>query len=178
VNAAVQSVLHGHHLTMVESAGDPLDGGVLVYGFGQTGTGVTDRIAHDLLAQARIDELRVRHMPLDAGSCVVTLSAPLAVARRMHFGLGAALTTGGGVVGGWALGAIGAAVVVPLAIGSGAALASIAGAILLGAGAGGTLGATGSRAAYRDRQDRGRAALERVLVEVDRTLRTPSPDPS
>jgi hypothetical protein len=50
-------------------------------------------------------------MPLDAGSCVVTLSAPLAVARRMHFGLGAALTTGGGVVGGWALGAIGAAVV-------------------------------------------------------------------
>jgi hypothetical protein len=171
VYAAIRAVFAGHHLTMIDSDGEPLDGGLLVYAFRERATEASDRLARELITDARFEELRLRLLPIDSGSCVATLSAPLTAARRANLGLGAALTAGGGLFGGWVLGAIGAAMVLPTSLGVGAAMASIGGAMLLGAGAGSSLGVVSARAAHRSRQRRGTAALERLLQDVGINLR-------
>ncbi len=171
VYAAIQAVFAGHHLTMIDSDGEPLEGGLLIYAFRETGREAVDRLARELITNVRLEEMRLRLLPIDNGSCVVSLSAPLTAARRANLGLGAALTAGGGLFGGWVLGAIGAALVLPTSLGVGAAMASIGGAMLLGAGAGSSLGVVSARAAHRARQRRGTAALERLLRDVGITLR-------
>lgn len=171
VYAAVQAVFGGHHLTIIDSDGAPLDGGLQIYAFRETGAEATDRLARELITEVRVEEMRLRLLPIDRGSCVASLSVPLTAARRANLGVGAALTAGGGLVGGWAVGAIGAALVLPLSLGVGAAMASIGGAMLLGAGAGGSLGVLSARAAYRSRQRRGTVALERLLQDVGISLR-------
>ena len=170
VYPAIQSVLAGHHLTMIDSPGDPLGGGVLIYAFRETGAGTTDRLARDLMS-VRIEELRVRLLPIGEASCVVSLSAPLSASRRAHLGIGAALIAGGGLFGGWAAGAVTAFALLPLSIGSGGILGLIGASMLVGALGGGSLGVAGSRAAYRSRQRPGTAALERLLQEIGMKLR-------
>jgi hypothetical protein len=171
VYAAVQRVFARQQLALVDSHGEPLQGGQLAYAVPVSGGGFADSVVTDLAVRARVEEVRLRMLALDHGSCLATLSAPLGAARRARLGLGAAQTVGGGVVGGWAVGALGAVLVVPLSVGAAAAAAIIGGAVILGLGVGSSLGIAGSRAAHRSGVRRGTAALERLLQAVGIELR-------
>ena len=171
VQKSVQTVFPSHRLTMIGIDGDPLDGGTQTYGFRDTATLLTDRLASDLMTRAHVEELHLSLLPIHGGGCVAALSAPLTAARRAQLGSGVALAAGGGLFGGWAISGIAAAIVLPLGLGTGGLL-WIAGAAALGAGGGGGLGVAGSRARHLARQRRGRSALERLLQEVDLAVRT------
>jgi hypothetical protein len=175
VYAVAQRVFRSHNLNLIDSHGQPLDGGLLVFALPSAGAG-GNFVVSNLVTRTRVEEIHLRLLPLDQNNCAATLSVPLGGARRAHLGVGAALTAGGGIVGGWAVGALGAALAIPLSIGAAAGAAVIGGAILLGFGAGSGLGVAGSRAVHRSGQRRGTAALERLLQAVGIELRGSHPD--
>jgi hypothetical protein len=159
VYAAVQRVFPRLRLSLVDSRGEPVAGGVLVFAVPAAVPAEADPVVSDLVTRARVGELHLRLQALEERRCVVTLSAPLRSVHRARLGSGMVLVAGGGIVGGWAVGALGAALIVPLGLGALATAAAIGGALALGAGAG--IGA--GVAAHRSGRGHARAAVERLL---------------
>lgn len=177
VHAAVQRVFPRHQLTLVDSQGRALEGGLQVFALPTAAAAATDVVINDLVIRARVEAMHLRLLPLDHQSCLATLSAPLGAARRARLGVGATMTAGGGLVGGWSVGALSSAVVLSLGASAVTATAVIAGAIALGFGAGVRLGVAGSRTIQRSEEGRGITALERLLQTVGTELRNVTPQP-
>lgn len=169
---SMQRVLPQLRLNLVDTRGEPLEGGWMHFELPSVGLQDTNRLMVDLYHWADVRELHLRLAPLGDDRCEVTVRAPLGYSRKL---------------GGWVLGALAPVGGLLAALLTGAITASILGGVALaplmevllpwiaaaGAFGGGTAaGLKGLRTLTRSGWAKGEAALERLLGTLATDVRT------
>lgn len=180
--ASMQRVLPQLRLNLVDTRGEPMEGGWMHFELPAVGLQDTHRVMVDLYHWADVRELHFRLVPLGDDRCEVTVRAPLGYSRKLGGWVFGGLAPVGGLLAALLTGAVTASIV------SGLALAPLVEALLpwffaAGAFGGGTAaGLKGLRTLARSGWAKGEAALERLLGTLAMDARTggafqPAPPP-
>lgn len=179
---SMQRVFPQLRLNLVDTRGEPLEGGWMDFELPTVGLQDTHRLMVDLYHWADIREIHVRITPLDDARSEVTARSPLGYSRKL----------GGWVVGGLApVGGLLAALftgAVVSALTGGLALTPLLSALLPWASAAGAFGVgtaaglKGLRTLSRSGWAKGEAALEKLLASLATDIQTggafqPAPPP-
>lgn len=169
---SMQRVFPQMRLSLVDTRGEPLEGGWMDFELPAVGLQDTHRLMVDLYHWADIREFHVRISPLGEERSEVTIRAPLGYSRKLGGWVVGGLAPVGGLLAALLTGAVVAAVI------SGMALAPVLGWLLpwgsaLGAfGLGTAGGLKGLRTLSRSGWAKGEAALEKLLASLATDIRT------
>jgi hypothetical protein len=182
VQAAVLRVFPKYHLMLLDSRPIAANGGeAMTFALSVAQSdGAVFRLDADLSAvhfmrdlyrRSSVQEVHLRLEQHGEGTSLAVLSAALGKDPGRRLLAGVTMTVGGGVLGGWGLGAAAAFATIGLGVGGLAAGAAIGTAIALGLGAGGAAGVRVTRSESQSAQRAAEVALERLLQLVGAELR-------